>query len=64
MGSLMGARRTVAPIVGRGVALQFPTHRAAMAAELPCTRITQTMWIHPTVTELLPTLFGKLKPLV
>ena len=36
----------------------------AVAADLPYTRITQTMWIHPTVTELLPTLFGKLKPLV
>ena len=35
----------------------------AMAADLPCTRIQQTMWIHPTVTELLPTLFAGLKPL-
>ena len=35
----------------------------AMAAELPYTRIQQTMWIHPTVTELLPTLFNGLKPL-
>ena len=35
----------------------------AMAAELPYTRIAQTMWIHPTVTELLPTLFAALKPL-
>jgi pyruvate/2-oxoglutarate dehydrogenase complex dihydrolipoamide dehydrogenase (E3) component len=35
----------------------------AIAADLPYTRIAQTMWIHPTVTELLPTLFGKLKPL-
>jgi pyruvate/2-oxoglutarate dehydrogenase complex dihydrolipoamide dehydrogenase (E3) component len=34
----------------------------AMAADLPYTRITQTMWIHPTVTELLPTLFAALKP--
>jgi pyruvate/2-oxoglutarate dehydrogenase complex dihydrolipoamide dehydrogenase (E3) component len=36
----------------------------AMAADLPYTRIQQTMWIHPTVTELLPTLFDALKPLV
>jgi pyruvate/2-oxoglutarate dehydrogenase complex dihydrolipoamide dehydrogenase (E3) component len=36
----------------------------AMAAKLPYTRIQQTMWIHPTVTELLPTLFNGLKPLV
>ena len=36
----------------------------AMAADLPYTRIQQTMWIHPTVTELLPTLFDGLKPLV
>jgi len=35
----------------------------AMAAGLPYTRIQQTMWIHPTVTELLPTLFNGLKPL-
>jgi pyruvate/2-oxoglutarate dehydrogenase complex dihydrolipoamide dehydrogenase (E3) component len=35
----------------------------AMAAGLPYTRIQQTMWIHPTVTELLPTLFDGLKPL-
>jgi pyruvate/2-oxoglutarate dehydrogenase complex dihydrolipoamide dehydrogenase (E3) component len=35
----------------------------AMAAELPYTRIQQLMWIHPTVTELLPTLFAGLKPL-
>ena len=35
----------------------------AMAADLPYTRIQQTMWIHPTVTELLPTLFAALKPL-
>ncbi|CAN5843897.1 FAD-containing oxidoreductase [soil metagenome] len=36
----------------------------AMAADLPYTRIQQTMLIHPTVSELLPTLFGSLKPLV
>jgi pyruvate/2-oxoglutarate dehydrogenase complex dihydrolipoamide dehydrogenase (E3) component len=35
----------------------------AMVAELPYTRIQQLMWIHPTVTELLPTLFAGLKPL-
>jgi pyruvate/2-oxoglutarate dehydrogenase complex dihydrolipoamide dehydrogenase (E3) component len=35
----------------------------AMAADVPYTRIQQTMWIHPTVTELLPTLFDALKPL-
>jgi pyruvate/2-oxoglutarate dehydrogenase complex dihydrolipoamide dehydrogenase (E3) component len=35
----------------------------AMAADLSYTRIQQTMWIHPTVTELLPTLFNGLKPL-
>ncbi len=36
----------------------------AMAADLPYTRITQTMWIHPTVSELLPSLFAALEPLV
>jgi pyruvate/2-oxoglutarate dehydrogenase complex dihydrolipoamide dehydrogenase (E3) component len=35
----------------------------AMAAELPYPRIAQTMWIHPTVTELLPTLFAALEPM-
>ena len=35
----------------------------AMAADLPYTRITRTMFIHPTVTELLPSLFAALKPL-
>ena len=35
----------------------------AMAAELPYTRITQTMFIHPIVTELLPSLFAALQPL-
>ena len=35
----------------------------AMAADLPYTRITQTMFIHPTVTELLPSLFQALAPL-
>jgi len=36
----------------------------AMSTELPYTRIQRTMWIHPTVSELLPTLFSGLKPLV
>ncbi|CAM5796462.1 FAD-containing oxidoreductase [Rhizobacter fulvus] len=36
----------------------------AMAADLPYTRITQTMFIHPTVSELLPSLFAALEPLV
>lgn len=35
----------------------------AMAADLPYPRIARTMWIHPTVTELLPTLFATLRPL-
>lgn len=35
----------------------------AMAADVPYTRIVQTMWIHPTVTELLPTLFAALEPM-
>jgi pyruvate/2-oxoglutarate dehydrogenase complex dihydrolipoamide dehydrogenase (E3) component len=36
----------------------------AMAADLPYTRVTQTMFIHPTVSELLPSLFAALEPLV
>ena len=35
----------------------------AMAADLPYRRITHTMFIHPTVTELLPSLFQALEPL-
>ncbi len=34
-----------------------------MAAGLPYTAITRTMPIHPTVSELLPTLLGELRPL-
>ena len=34
-----------------------------MAAKAPYTLITETMHIHPTVSELLPTLFDGLKPL-
>jgi pyruvate/2-oxoglutarate dehydrogenase complex dihydrolipoamide dehydrogenase (E3) component len=34
-----------------------------MTAKVRYTAITRTMFIHPTVTELLPTLFGTLKPL-
>jgi pyruvate/2-oxoglutarate dehydrogenase complex dihydrolipoamide dehydrogenase (E3) component len=34
-----------------------------MAAGAPYTLITDTMHIHPTVSELLPSLFGDLKPL-
>lgn len=34
-----------------------------MAAGTPYTRMLHTMHIHPTVTELLPTLLGDLKPL-
>ena len=34
-----------------------------MAGDLPYTVMQQTMHIHPTVTELLPTLLGELKPL-
>ncbi|GHA31693.1 mercuric reductase [Devosia pacifica] len=36
---------------------------AYMASDVPYTVLTQTMQIHPTVTELLPTLLGKLEPL-
>jgi len=34
-----------------------------MAAKQPYTLITRTMHIHPTVSELLPSLFGDLQPL-
>ena len=35
-----------------------------MAAGLPYTAISRTVHIHPTVSELIPTLLGDLKPLV
>ena len=35
----------------------------AMAADAPYTVIQRCMYIHPTVSELLPTLFAGLKPL-
>jgi pyruvate/2-oxoglutarate dehydrogenase complex dihydrolipoamide dehydrogenase (E3) component len=34
-----------------------------MAAGLPYTAISRTMHIHPTVSELIPTLLQSLKPL-
>jgi pyruvate/2-oxoglutarate dehydrogenase complex dihydrolipoamide dehydrogenase (E3) component len=34
-----------------------------MTAQLPYTAISRTMHIHPTVSELLPTLLQQLKPL-
>jgi pyruvate/2-oxoglutarate dehydrogenase complex dihydrolipoamide dehydrogenase (E3) component len=34
----------------------------AMAARQPCTTLRRTMHIHPTVSELIPTLLGDLKP--
>ena len=36
----------------------------AMAARTPCTVPQRTMHIHPTVSELIPTLLGQLAPLV
>ena len=35
-----------------------------MAAGAPYSAIQRTMHIHPTVSELIPTLLGDLKPLV
>ena len=37
---------------------------AYMAADVPYTVLTETMPIHPTVAELLPTLLGQLEPLM
>ena len=34
-----------------------------MYAKAPCTVIQRAMQIHPTVTELIPTMLGELKPL-
>lgn len=35
----------------------------AMAADVPCTTIERAVHIHPTVSELIPTLLGDLQPL-
>jgi pyruvate/2-oxoglutarate dehydrogenase complex dihydrolipoamide dehydrogenase (E3) component len=35
-----------------------------MSAALPYTAIRRSVHIHPTVSELIPTLFGELRPLV
>jgi pyruvate/2-oxoglutarate dehydrogenase complex dihydrolipoamide dehydrogenase (E3) component len=35
----------------------------AMAARQPYTTLRRTMHVHPTVSELIPTLLGDLKPL-
>ena len=34
-----------------------------MTAGLPCTAVSRTMHIHPTVSELIPTMLQSLKPL-
>jgi len=34
-----------------------------MASGIPYTKMVETMHIHPTVTELVPTLLSELKPL-
>jgi pyruvate/2-oxoglutarate dehydrogenase complex dihydrolipoamide dehydrogenase (E3) component len=34
-----------------------------MAAKQPYTTLRRTMHVHPTVSELIPTLLGDLKPL-
>jgi len=34
-----------------------------MYAKAPCTVLQRAMHIHPTVSELLPTMMGELKPL-
>ena len=36
---------------------------AAMAADVPYTTLQRTVLIHPTVSELIPTLLGSLAPL-
>ena len=35
-----------------------------MSAKAPYTRLQRTMHIHPTVSELIPTMLGEMKPLV
>ena len=52
-----------AAILGTGGDEVVQTLLQLMAAGTPYTRMMQTMHIHPTVSELLPTLLGQLKPL-
>ena len=56
---LVGRPLELAP--GRAV-LELTTTRE-MAADRPYTVVARAMHIHPTVTELLPTLLQKLRPL-
>ena len=52
-----------AAILGIGGDEVVQTLLQLMAGDLPYTSMQQTMHIHPTVTELLPTLLADLKPL-
>jgi pyruvate/2-oxoglutarate dehydrogenase complex dihydrolipoamide dehydrogenase (E3) component len=49
-----------AAILGPGGDEAVHTVLAAMSAGVPYTRLAQTMAIHPTVSELIPTILGEL----
>jgi pyruvate/2-oxoglutarate dehydrogenase complex dihydrolipoamide dehydrogenase (E3) component len=49
-----------AAILGPGGDEAVHTILAAMSAGAPYTRLAQTMAIHPTVSELIPTILGEL----
>ena len=49
-----------AAILGPGGDEAVHTVLAAMAGGMTATQMTQTMAIHPTVSELIPTIFGEL----
>ena len=64
-----GRRRTRKEILGAailGVGGDEAIHGIldVMSAKAPYTRLQRTMHIHPTVSELIPTMLGEMKPLV
>ena len=52
-----------AAILGTGGDEAIHSMLDVMYASAPCTVIQRAMHIHPTVSELIPTMLGELKPL-
>ncbi len=53
-----------AAILGAGGDEAIHSLLATMYADVPYTTMTHSVYIHPTVSELLPTVLGELKPLI
>ena len=52
-----------ASIFGTGADEVIHTLLATMYADVPYTTVTRSVYIHPTVSELLPTMLESLQPL-